>query len=99
MYSQHEVQWMDDKTFERAGVVVTVRKLPVARPKWSIEISTRTPRGDKGRFIPVHLHKEDGHLVVEEVDTDTMVDLVEEAEDYILQESCKVEALAQQSAP
>lgn len=80
MAERDKVPWVDDRCFERDGLVVQVRKLPLSWPRFSLLIGRRTEKGIS-RFLP--LWSERGAQVRIKPTAAVLGALVGEAEDYI----------------
>jgi len=78
-HQRPKVDWTDDKKFEKDGLCVVVRKLPLRWPRYALIVGVRSEIG-VGRFIPVRAFGK-GKIELERV-TPTLVELLTEAEDY-----------------
>lgn len=85
-FNGRKKNWEVIKDFEKGPIVVTVSKLDLPIPRYSIEIATRTQFGDRklGRHFPVQLDRKNGSPSVSNpIDKRELVKLIDCAYSFI----------------
>jgi hypothetical protein len=80
-----KVEWVEDKRFERDGLCVTVQKLPLRWPRYSIAVGIARDANYVARYMPVRVTGK-GKLVLVNPVSQVLTNLMVEAEEYILSE-------------
>lgn len=91
-HDKPKVEWVHATEFVAGNLIVIVKKLPVNRPKFSIEVSYKLDSNGTTknvRFIPLRTTGQ-GKIQVETVSQD-LVKLMQQAEEYVLNEAQKAE--------
>lgn len=81
-FEPQKVQWEKAIEFEENGVVASVSVLPITRPRYSVEIGTKTNAGRFGRYLPLFVEGR-GKVEVRRIDRETIDRLLTQAEDYV----------------
>ena len=77
--------WVDDRVFERDGIVVQVRKLQIAKPRFDYLVGRRTDRGIS-RFVPCWSEGSGKGAIRVKPTAQLVFSLIEEAEQYVRDE-------------
>ncbi len=82
---QRDKEWIREKEFEQDDIVVIVSRLPLKIPRYSMEITFRTPFGERkiGRHLQVRIERKDGKAKVVPLPIRTLLKLIQDAENYI----------------
>jgi hypothetical protein len=83
--NKRDKEWVREKEFEQDDIVVIVSKLPLKIPRYSMEITFRTPFGERkiGRHLQVRIERKDGKAKVIPLPVRTLFKLIQDAEKYI----------------
>jgi len=88
-----KVEWIEDRVFERDGIVVVVNKLPLWRPRYSLSVGFRRADRDEtdrpGRFFSIWSQGQ-GKIKISRM-AGVLFELSTEAEDYVSGELQRLE--------